>query len=418
MSAQATTSVETRVPVRGPVSGSWTTGRGWYVVPIGIYAVSRLVDAVLLVLFGRSQFDPTTLPSTPGRPPLETGRSYGDLVANWDGQWYRYIVEHGYPTHLPAVDGVVQMNQWAFYPVYPALVRALTWTGLPFGPAASLVSLAFGAAAMCLLYRMLSPTLGGFGASMSVLALCVGPAALVWQIAYTESLALFLVLAALWALRSRRYGVFLLASIALAFVRPIALPMAAVAALHWYGRWRVRRTVEFPRRERLTAALGVVVTGASFLAWPLVAALVTHRRDAYFVTQRAWYKPDETGWETWLSSVGNGSPVIPILVVVGMGALLVILLRPAAKRWGPELRWWSFLYTLFVLGSTRPTTSIFRYAVLSVIPWWPFPEIGDRVTSRRGRLALFAWVLVLGILVQVVWMRWYYVIGPAALDHP
>lgn len=86
-------------------------GRHWYALPLAIFAVSRLIDAFLLVVLGRSQFDPSELPVAPHRPPLETGRTYGDLVANWDGQWYRYIVEHGYPGHMPAVDGVVQVNQ-------------------------------------------------------------------------------------------------------------------------------------------------------------------------------------------------------------------------------------------------------------------------------------------------------------------
>ncbi len=378
-----------------------------------------MIDAVLLVLTGRSQFDPAGLPVAAGRPPLETGRSYGDLVANWDGQWYRFIVEHGYPAHLPSVDGVVQVNQWAFYPLYPALVKLVMLTGLPFGAAASLVSMAFGAAAMCLLYRMLTPTLGGFGASMSVLALCVGPAAVIWQVAYTESLALFLVLGALWALRSHRYGLYLAAALALAFARPIALPLAAVAALHWLVRWRHRRTLDFPRREQLASAIGVVATGASFLVWPAVAALATHRRDAYFVTQNAWYRHDSGGWQTWLGALANGSaPALRVVVPVAVVGLLVTLLRPAAARWGTELRSWSLLYIFFLLGSTRPTTSIFRYAVLSVVPWWPFPEVGDRVTSRRDRASLFVLVLVLGILVQAVWMRWFFVIGPSAIDHP
>lgn len=394
-------------------------GRSWFLVPLAIYLVSRAVDAVLLLLTGRAQFDPSGLPVASGRPPLETGRSYGDLVTNWDGQWYRFIVVHGYPSHLPTVDGVVQVNQWAFYPLYPTLVKLVSWTGLPFGTAASLVSMAFGAAAMCLVYRMLSPTLGGFGTALSVLALCVGPAALVWQIAYTESLALFLVVGALWALRSRRYGLFLLAAVALAFARPIVLPLAAVAAIHWYARWRVRRSVDFPRRDRIASGVVIVVTAATFLAWPLVAAVVTGRRDAYFVTQNAWYRHDSGGWQTWLGAMVHGStPALRVVIPMFVLALLAALLRPAAARWGSELRCWSFLYVLFLLGSTRPTTSIFRYGVLSVIPWWPFPEVGDRVTSRRGRLTLFALVFVIGVLVQAVWMRWYFVIGPAAKDHP
>ncbi len=396
-----------------------TTSRWWFLVPLGIFAVSRMVSAVLLVWSGRSQSDPTSLPTAPGRPPLESGRSYGDLIANWDGQWYRYIVEHGYPHHLPTLDGVVQQNQWAFYPLYPSLVRLLMWPGLSYAVAGSLVSLGFGAAAMCLLYRMLAPSVGGYGSAMSVLALCIAPAAVLWQAPFTESLALFLVLAALWALRNRRFGVLLLATLALALTRPIVLPLAAVAGLQWIVRWRRRAVEPFPRAEAVRSGLVIVGMVASFLLWPAIAAVATGRTDAYFATQSAWKDTSEKGWPTWLAVLGGGSNLALMVVVLVMCAVLVVVLvRRPARRWGLELRSWAGLYVLYVLASTRPTTSIFRYALLAVVPWWPFPEIGARVTARRERVALVVLVTALGILSQLAWMRWYFVIGPAAISYP
>jgi hypothetical protein len=56
--------------------------------------------------------------------------------------------------------------------------------------------------------------------------------------------------------------------------------------------------------------------------------------------------------------------------------------------------------------------------LLAVVPWWPFPEIGARVTARRERVALMVLVTALGILSQLAWMRWYFVIGPAAISYP
>ncbi len=46
------------------------------------------------------------------------------------------------------------------------------------------------------------------------------------------------------------------------------------------------------------------------------------------------------------------------------------------------------------------------------------PEIGRQVTARRDRLALVALVALLGIGAQVVWLRWYWVIGPDTLSFP
>jgi hypothetical protein len=281
-----------------------------------------------------------------------------------------------------------------------------------------LVSIVFGAAAMTLLYRMLGPMIGGFGASMTVLALCVAPAAVVWQAGYTESLALFLVLAALWALRWRRYGALLAAGLALALTRPIVLPLAAVAAAHWIVRWRRRALEPFPPAEAARSALVIVAMAASFFLWPAVAAVTTGRADAYFATQRAWLSKTP-GWPTWLTGLVGGSDLaLTLVVAAGFAGLLVVLLRKPARLWGLELRAWAGLYPLYILGSTRPATSIFRYALLAVVPWWPFPEIGAHVTGRRDRLALVALVTLLGIVAQVVWLRWYWVIGPDALSFP
>jgi hypothetical protein len=350
---------------------------------------------------------------------LESGRSYGALIANWDGQWYKYIVEHGYPHHLPTVHGVVQDNQWAFYPLYPALLRAMTWTGTTFAVAASLVSITFGALAMCLLYRMLVAKLGVFGASMSVLTLCVAPPAVIWQAAYTESLALFLVLAALIALRSRRYGAFLTVALALSLTRPIVLPLAVVAVIHWYGRWRAREEDPFPRIEQVRAACATLMTAASFLVWPLVAAIVTGRRDAYFATQRAWLSNDANGWPNWfLVAIQASTPALMVLVPLALMALTFLVLRKAGRKWGLELRAWGLMYPLYLLGSTTPTTSIFRYAMLSVIPWWPIPEAGDHVELRRHRWSLAALVVVVGVCMQLAWMRWLFVVSPATLERP
>jgi len=249
--------------------------------------------------------------------------------------------------------------------------------------------------------------------------LCVCPAAVVWQAAYAESLTLFLVLICLWALNSHRYGAFLAAVLGLALTRPIVLPMAALAAVHWCARYRRRKTEPFPRSQMLGCAGAATLSAMSVAVWPLTAAIVTGQRDAFFVTRSAWRPTDSHGWVTWLAALAGGlDPALLVVIPVMLMALLFALLRPAAARWRPELRWWAFLYTFYLIGSTRPTTSVFRYAVLSVIPWWPFPEVGEQVTRSRDRWALAGIVLVLGLLTQGVWMRWFFVVGPAALSFP
>ena len=76
------------------------------------------------------------------------------------------------------------------------------------------------------------------------------------------------------------------------------------------------------------------------------------------------------------------------------------------------MRAWSALYPLYVLVATVPGTSFVRYGLLCVFPWWPVPEIEDRVTTRRGRAALVVLMTFLGVATQVVWLRSIYVVIP------
>jgi hypothetical protein len=345
--------------------------------------------------------------------------TYWHLIANWDGQWYQKAAEHGFPSQLPMFHGAVQQNTWGFYPLYPTTVRAVMLTGLPFAAAASLVSIACGTVAVCLLYRMLVPACGRFAATMTVLALSTYPASVTLQVAYTESMALLLALAALMCLGRRRYVALLGFAVLLSLTRPIVLPLALVIGVHWLVRWRRRKDDPFPTREAVGVGAVAVLTALTFLIWPLVAALVTGRWDAYSATRNAWDLEHAKGWPSWLLVfVGDGTVALRVVVGVGVVGLAWAVARRWAALWGWELRTWAWAYPLFLLGTTRPTFSIFRYAMLAAVPWWPFPEAGRTVVTTRARAGLAVFVLVIGLATQLIWMRWFYVITPAALGYP
>jgi hypothetical protein len=254
---------------------------------------------------------------------------------------------------------------------------------------------------------------------MAVLALCVYPAAAAFQAAYTESLALLLVLGALWCLRARRYAGVLVLAVALSLTRPIVLPLFVPVVLHGWARWRERHDDPFPRREAVGVAAVAVLTAASFALWPAVAAVVTGRADAYVVTAQAWLPAGADGWPSWPTSLVTGQQVRSS--ALGLCALLLVAavpLRRATRTWGPELRAWAVAYPLYLLIATRPTTSIVRYVMLAAVPWWPWPEAGWTVTSRRGRTALVALVVVVGFVLQVLWLRYCFVLGPAWFSFP
>ena len=89
---------------------------------------------------------------------------------------------------------LVIQNQWAFYPLFPGLVRAIMFvTHLPFGVAASFLNITLASVAMCLVYRMISHTASPFAGAMTIVVLSTFPSAVVFQLAYSEALTFLLV---------------------------------------------------------------------------------------------------------------------------------------------------------------------------------------------------------------------------------
>lgn len=388
----------------------------WWVPPLAVVAITRLLDALFLIGLGRDQvaldfnqgfhlLEPT--PADPG---------YFTVVENWDGQWYRGIAEDGYPVPLPlAPDGEVTQNAWAFYPALPFLARILMVTGMPFGVAASTISLLASTLALIVLYRLLAERGGRYVALLTTAAISASPAGSILQTTYTEGVSLLVIVLALDALVRRRYALLALVAIALAFTRPVTLALVPVIVAH--GLWRWWKDPTFTRADALRIGSATIVTGLSFGLWPLVAAVVTGQPDAYLATQQAWIL-DDSGWQTWgaqlFGSLGT-SAAADVAIVVGLA--VAILLQPAARLWPIELRAWALSYGIFLLMTTRPTPSITRYSLLLLVVWWPFPGLGRR-WHRAGQAAVLAAVLAIGALLQYAWLEENFMFTLRRLAYP
>lgn len=390
--------------------------RRWWLVPLGIFLLSRVADAVLLLFLARSEGSAEAYPGNGAVPVLREPASYFNVVQNWDGQWFRLIAEHGYPSTLPTDHGVVTQNQWAFYPLFPGLVRAImSVTHLPFGVAASFLNIALASIAMCLVYRMVSRTASGFAGAMTVVVLSTFPSAVVFQLAYSEALTFLLVVTALWCLSTRRYGGVLAAGVLLSLTRPIVLPLVLVVGLHAFVRWRTRDRDPFPTRERVRLVAAAVGLALSFGIWPLIGWLRTGTPNAYTDSIGSWSRTlkQQQGYVSWVTDAFTGHWVAGTAMILAVAAQWFLLLRSKHRfLWPPELRWWSLSYGAYILLATRPQTSFVRHAMLAIVPWWPFPEVGEQVRSRREMVLLASMAGAFGLAAQFFWIRWLFIPGP------
>jgi hypothetical protein len=395
--------------LRRPPFGIW--------FPLAVYAATRLVSALFILIAARSQIELSGLvEGYHVTSPSAAAPDYASVTSNWDGQWYLSIASHGYPTTIPR-DGAghVVQNEWGFYPAYPLLVGAIMRiTGLGFLVVAPILSLLLGAAAVAVMFRLVNQCAGRFAACATVLLTCTYMAAPSMQIAYSESLALLLLCTALLLLRNRHYSWLLPVLVTLSLTRGVALAFVPVLIVHGISRYRRRSKDPFPvpDRWRVTGLAGLAI--ATTALWPAIAAVTTQNSEAYTVTISSWSGTTgklrvltEFPALAWSQGGILGLAVLMFVIALTAG----IVLRRDASVWGPEVRAWAGFYPLYLLLATTPGSNNIRHLLLAFPLMWPFPE---EVVSKSDRFRRAGFVAVLascGLATQWLWISNYLVVS-------
>lgn len=389
-------------------------GASWLILAaLTVYAATRVVSTALLVMVQARQE-----PYTPWTGP-DGEVSFLDLSVLWDGSWYRIIAEDGYPAELPrGADGQVRQNAWAFYPAFPLLARVLMVApGVDFRLAGTLVALCAGAGAAVLMVRLFARFTPAPVALAAMGVWALQPAAPTLQVAYSESLAMLVLVALLTALIDRRWLEVGLLAVVLGLTRPIAVPLAIVVGIAFLREaWDWRQRGDRRLAALVPPAAATLVTGLSGLIWPTIAGLRTGVPDAYTETMAAWRAGHEIvplwPWITnpaWLLFRDTAHPrLYALLAVLLLAAFLVLAaVGPWASRLPMELRVWMVAYPAYLFVVLDVGTSLIRYALplfplalvligggLRRIPrWWPWLAaalaLGFVYLQLRWALGLF-----------------------------
>jgi hypothetical protein len=271
-------------------------------------------------------------------------------------------------------------------------------TALPWNVAAVAVSLVFALAATLLFYALLARFVPAQQALFAVVLFSIAPVSPLFQLAYAESMQLFLITLALYLLTRRLYGWIIPVVIVLSLTRPGALALALALVLHWAYRFTHRSRGRFPMRERVLVASVAVVAGISGLAWLVVAGVVTGVPEAYLSTELAWrsayigyqelmpFTPWVLASQWWLP--GPVGYIALAALVLAFGGFLFL---PAVKRLGVDIRFWLASYGLYLLAVFFPQSSIFRL----LAPLYPALGAIAAPQSKVYRVAVVALSLAL-----------------------
>ena len=373
----------------------------WWLPIVSIFVASRITTFILFLGMAQIQEDNYWTPAKPG---------YFDFLNIWDAEWYERIYSGGYPVTLPTnEDGSVQQNAWAFMPVFPFLVRGLNaLTGIEFKFLAPIVGTVFGFAFVLMAYRLLILRITEAQARWAIALISFSMAAPILQVGYAESLALFLISAALYLCATRRDGLLMLTLALLSVTRPGLLAFSLMFALLFvYRFYRERKHGEkFEMPERIRLFVLTAVSGVLGFAWLIIAAITTGRLDAYLATELAWragYTDSShllpfSGW--FISGAFHLGSGVGELAVLGLVAFAVWALSTnSVKAIGLELRFFTLSYLVYLFAVFFPQSSTPRL-LLPAFGLLAGLAVASATWSKPARGA----ILVLSILGQVLWL--------------
>lgn len=382
----------------------------WWVQVIAVFVASRVVTTVILLWFAAHQREnPWTGPS-PG---------YFEFANLWDAHWYFIIASVGYPAELPLdADGNPTESQWAFMPVYPLVVRALSViTTVPWEVMSVLVSVACAAGTALVFHRLVSMWLTPTQAMWSVALFCCNPLSPILQVSYAESMHLLMLTTALLLLVWREYWALLPVVTLMALTRPSGLAFALALGIHCIHRIVTRKDDPWRRGEAVALFAAGVWSVLCGFAWAGIAALVTGDLTAYTDTELAWradyigtqdallpFAPWFQAGEWWATYVGW--PGWVGVVAVGVIVLLAILALSsrAMSHLGVDIRIWVASYLLYLFAVFFPQSSTWRMLLPA------YPALAALTVGPR-------WLPAVAVAASVVG-QWFWVDGMWAVsDH-
>ncbi|MEU7306309.1 hypothetical protein AB0950_40300 [Streptomyces sp. NPDC007189] len=277
----------------------------------------------------------------------------------WDSLWYLHIAQHGFGTVRPGPPGTgIVYSDMAFFPLYPALIRAVN-TVIPVGEVNVALALSWSAALVAaagiyavgeLMYqRRVAVALVALWAAL--------PQAVVTTMAYTESMMTAFAAWALYAALTRRWLTAGLLALLAGLTRPNGIA-AAVAVMTALGAHASHRRDDQPMEWRMW--LSALLAPAGWLGYVIWVGNKTGSPTGYFAVQRRFGSTFDFGhyslymFKHLVLAKGSLGQYTAAAVVTGAVVLFVLSLL---DRQPPPLLVYSATLIVMALGGAHFFTS-------------------------------------------------------------
>ena len=302
-------------------------------------------------------------------------RILGSAWMRWDSEHYQAIATTGY-----TFEGVPWPNI-AFFPLYPIMIRLGTpLVGGSITIAALLISNLALMAALLLLYDLVARDFDQVVAYRSVLVLLLFPTSFYLVAGYTESLALALAVAAVWAMRRERWWLAGAAGFLLALTRVpgvLIAPVLACAYLQHHGwKWKMIFRPQF---------LAVFLPPLGLASFMLYQWLHFGTPFAFLIAQQSWNNGMAVPW------------VIP---------QKILRAARSSAEWEMaviQLAVWLSFIGLAIIGLRRLPLTYGLTALLLLLPAFLANQRGSLI---RHVLIGFPMFVVLALTARQLWVRW------------
>lgn len=288
----------------------------------------------------------------------------------FDGMWYKHIAEFGYDHPAAGV----------FYPLFPFLIRLLTFVVRDSTVAGLLISTAATVFLWLAVLKLTRPELGEVAARRAVLYGLLWPGAFILFAVYAESLVIAL---SLWAILAAQRDQWVRAGmLAAAAAAAKAIGIAAMAAVLWIV-WKRRREIRWTELWPLAlplaaeAVVAVVIRGAGLVS-------VEHTYNQRWNTVMDW------PWLT-LADAFRQSMNADLLASINLGFLILVAILSLGGPLGSTMR--IYVAACLTIVTVKHSQPILESTIRYLLP--VFPAYANLAARIGGRIWLELPVLLL-----------------------